>query len=68
MTLELEPRHRSTLLEVLESYLSDLRYEIANTDSMTFRDGLKEKKAVLMEIVAMLEAHEDGAREERGPC
>ena len=60
MQLELESRHRSTLLEVLESYLSDLRYEIADTDSMAFRDGLKEKKAVLMEIVEMLEAHAGG--------
>ena len=61
MQLELESRHRATLLEVLESYLSDLRYEIANTDSMAFREDLKAKKATLMDIVEKLEAHDGGA-------
>ena len=33
------------LREVLENYLSDLRMEIADTDSMDFREGLKHRKS-----------------------
>ncbi|UCF41021.1 MAG: hypothetical protein JSW43_01390 [Gemmatimonadota bacterium] len=38
------------LLDVLESYLSDLRMEIADTDRMDFREKLKERKAVLLKV------------------
>ena len=44
----------------LESYLSDLRMEIANTDSMDFRGVLKAKKLVLRAIANQLGA-------DRGP-
>lgn len=58
MNLDLEPRQWSVLLDVLESYLSELRYEISNTDSMKFRDALKEKKELLNEIVRKLKTPE----------
>lgn len=35
------------LANVLESYLSELRMEIADTDSRDFREMLKERKIVL---------------------
>jgi len=52
--LELEPTDAEVLRLVLESYLSDLRMEIADTDSMDFREKLKARKAVLRKIVTMI--------------
>jgi hypothetical protein len=46
----------STLREALSSYLSDLRMEIADTDSMEFRESLKQQKAVLQTLLRQLEA------------
>jgi len=43
-----------TLREVLESYLSDLRMEIADTDQMDFRENLKRKEVVLKKIIETL--------------
>lgn len=52
--LKLEPTEAEVLRMVLESYLSDLRMEIADTDSMDFREKLKARKAVLRKIVTMI--------------
>jgi len=43
--LELTEDEKKTLAELLESAVSDLGYEIANTDAKDYRDGLKTKKA-----------------------
>jgi hypothetical protein len=48
--LDLTPADAEVLFMALESYLSDLRMEIADTDSMDFREGLKARKAVLRRI------------------
>ncbi|MGA1842163.1 MAG: hypothetical protein ACMUIU_16200 [bacterium] len=40
--------------EILESYLSDLRMEIADTDRMDFRESLKKKENFLNELIALL--------------
>ena len=40
--------------EALESYLSDLRMEIADTDSYDFRQGLKRRKATLLKVLDAL--------------
>ena len=42
------------LREVLESFLSDLSMEIADTDSMDFREQLKKKKAFLVGLISRL--------------
>ena len=48
-------------METLESYLSDLSYEIADTDQFDFREQLKAKRAVLNKILnAVKQAREDG--------
>ena len=47
--LELTRREAEELLKVLESYLSELRMEIAGTDSWDYRQGLKKRKVVLDE-------------------
>jgi hypothetical protein len=44
------------LREVLSSYLSDLRMEIADTDSRQFREGLKRQEALLKKLLQQFDA------------
>ncbi len=44
----------STLREVLESYLSDLRMEIVDTEDVDFREKLKSEEKVLKKIITSL--------------
>ena len=59
--LALAPDEASILRAALESYLGDLRMEIAGTDSMDFRESLKRTKAILRRIADEL-ASEGAAR------
>lgn len=54
--LDLDAQERETLRHVLESYLSDLRMEIADTDRQDFRDMLKGRKAVIQKVLQGLGA------------
>jgi hypothetical protein len=45
------------LVAVLRSYLSDLRMEIADTDSLAFREILKRRKTVLLKAIGSLEGN-----------
>lgn len=56
ITLELTPDERDHLVEVLTVALSELRMEIAGTDSQDFRDRLKQRKAMLTKVLAALGA------------
>ena len=51
ITLELSPDERDHLVEVLTTALSDLRMEIANTDSQDFREMLKSRKLALTKVL-----------------
>jgi len=51
MQLNLTTEEAEMLNEVLKSYLSDLRMEIADTDSGFFRAGLKEKEVFLKRVI-----------------
>lgn len=53
--IDLTPDEQSELRTALESYLSDLRMEIADTDSYDFRAGLKKRKAALEKVLGELE-------------
>ena len=55
ITLDLTDEEHEILTFVLKSYLSDLRMEIADTDRMAFRDMLKERKAVLLKVLDVLQ-------------
>jgi hypothetical protein len=55
-TLELDPREATTLADVLTDYLSDLRMEIANTDSQDVRDELKAREEFLKDLLLRLGA------------
>lgn len=52
--LDLTPEEARILAEILESDHSDLRMEIADTDSLDFREMLKRRKAVLAKAIAGL--------------
>jgi len=49
--LSLTPEEASMLHDVLENYLSELRMEISNTDSMDFRERLKAKEVFLKRLL-----------------
>ena len=57
--LDLDTLEQRTLMETLESYLSDLSSEIADTDRYEFREELKARRNVLNKILsAVKEVHE----------
>jgi hypothetical protein len=51
MTLHLTPNETQALGQALESYISELRMEIAGTDSWDFRQALKERKTTLNHVL-----------------
>lgn len=55
MKLDLSAEELEVLTDVLSTYLSNLRYEIADTDDYDFRTGLKAKETILNGILAALE-------------
>ncbi|MGD8319470.1 MAG: hypothetical protein PVJ02_03420 [Gemmatimonadota bacterium] len=54
--LDLDPKEAEVLRKTLETYLSELRTEIAHTDSPSYREGLKERKEVLKRVTEQLAA------------
>ena len=55
-TLQLAEGEAEVLRSVLEEYISELRMEIANTDSMDFREDLKKKEEILKRLAGQLTA------------
>ena len=58
ITLDLGPEEAEVLREVLDSYLSDLRMEMADTDRKDFRDRLKERRNVIEKTITALTGQE----------
>jgi hypothetical protein len=56
LRIDLTPREAELLEAVLESYLSDLRSEIVHTERTSFREGLREREALLTRLLAQLAA------------
>lgn len=52
--LDLTDEEASLLKEVLAEYVSDLRLEVGGTDSMDFREALKEKERILGGLIERL--------------
>lgn len=50
-TIDLDANDAAILRDTLENVLSDLGYEIANTDAKAFRDKLKERRTLLKRVV-----------------
>ena len=51
MQINLTAEEAEMLKEVLTSYLSDLRMEIADTDKMSFREDLKKREEFLKKLL-----------------
>ena len=52
--LSLTDKEGETLTKALETYLSDLRMEIADTDAHDFREGLKQEESVITLLLERL--------------
>ncbi len=52
--IDFSPEEASTLREILESYLGDLRMEIAATDAMDFRETLKAREELVKSVIQRL--------------
>ena len=52
--LSLTDQEGETLTKALETYLSDLRMEIADTDAHDFREGLKHEASVITRLLERL--------------
>jgi hypothetical protein len=52
--LVLTAEEAALLSEILTSYLSDLRMEIADTDAKDFREALKQREAFLKRLLQTL--------------
>ena len=55
MQLTLTEAETVMLAEILESYRSNLRMEIADTDAMDFRERLKQHEAFLDKVLRQLQ-------------
>ena len=55
INLELNDQESLILVETLRSFLSDLSYEISNTDLQDYREQLKARRVVLEKIKNELE-------------
>lgn len=55
LRIELTTDEVSTLQEVITSYVSDLRVEVARTDRMELREALKAREALLKGLLTRLE-------------
>ena len=53
--LNLTLQERSTLMQALDSYLSELRVEIANTENFNYREELKTEERTLAKILVTLQ-------------
>lgn len=61
--LDLNENDVKTMIGILESYLSDLRMEIANTDRLAFRDMLRERKELIGRVLTALREEEFATHE-----
>lgn len=56
--IDLTSEKAEMLREIISTYLSDLRMEIASTENMNFREELKKKEEFLKELLPRLEKGE----------
>jgi hypothetical protein len=54
--LKLDKQDAEILQQVLDAYLSELRFEISNTDSFNYRSGLHKQEDRLKRMIGTLKA------------
>jgi hypothetical protein len=59
--LEFSEKEADMLKDIMTSYLSDLRMEIVDTDSMDFRLGLKARESFIKDFLVRIESFEKAA-------
>lgn len=59
VNLRLDSGQAGMLGEILQSYLGDLRAEIANTDSADFREQLKLREVLIKDLLGRLASGPD---------
>jgi len=59
--LELDEEERTILLQLLDTCISDLRVEISNTDNMSYKEMLKQRKETLLKLQQALVADKQTA-------
>jgi hypothetical protein len=59
MLIELTEAQQAELRELLGATLADLSSEIADTDNVTYRSGLRDRRATLESVLALLEGAPD---------
>lgn len=57
-TFELTPEELELLRDILESDLSELRMEIVDTDNSRYKEGLRHRKQIMMDIMEKLGKNE----------
>lgn len=58
--LTLTEKDAAMLRKVLETYVSDLRMEIRDTDAHDFREGLKQEEAAINALIEQLRTQAHG--------
>jgi hypothetical protein len=61
--LDLNPEEKEILADAIESYLSDLQLEIADTDRKDAREYLKQRRQVLLKTLGALGRPHGGQRQ-----
>ncbi|MCE7982777.1 MAG: hypothetical protein DYG89_16460 [Caldilinea sp. CFX5] len=56
MTIELAPGEQKYLYHLVETALGDLRQEIHHTETLTFKEELKERETMVRDLLAKLKA------------
>jgi hypothetical protein len=52
--LQLTPEQAQILAQILEACISDMRMEISQTDNIAYKKMLKERKALLEQVLQLL--------------
>lgn len=58
VSLSLSPEEARELADILTSYLTDLRMEIADTDQLDYRETLKRREVLVKDVLARLSRDE----------
>jgi len=54
--IQLDEEERTMLLQLLDTCVSDLRQEIADTDNYNFKNMLKQRREVLLKLTQALQS------------
>jgi len=57
-TINISEEERELLIELLDSTVSDIKYEIADTDNSQFKEKLRSRKASLSRLLSKIRTEE----------